>query len=121
MKFTCSAAIEHWSSGCHNRNNIEALSEQLESLQITNEALGSTNNYTDEMSNALAQVNKNVQAGVPKIKMFKQGKKNIANFMIEFEALAMKADIDDLHAIFLLKKNVQADIIKLQPEPSLRS
>ena len=32
--------------------------------------------------------------------------------MIEFEALAMKADTDDLHAIFLLKKNVQHDIIK---------
>jgi len=32
--------------------------------------------------------------------------------MIEFEALAMKADIDELHAIFLLKKNVQQDIIK---------
>jgi len=32
--------------------------------------------------------------------------------MIEFDALAMKADIDKLHAIFLLKKNVQQDIIK---------
>ena len=32
--------------------------------------------------------------------------------MIEFEVLAMKADIDELHAIFLLKKNVQSDIIK---------
>jgi len=32
--------------------------------------------------------------------------------MIEFKALAMKADIDELHAIFLLKKNVQPDIIK---------
>ena len=41
-----------------------------------------------------------------KIEMFKQGKRNMADFMIEFEALAMKADIDELHAIFLLKKNV---------------
>ena len=40
-----------------------------------------------------------------KIEMFKQGKKNIANFITEFEALAMKADTDELHAIFLLKKN----------------
>jgi len=47
-----------------------------------------------------------------KIESFKQGKQNTANFMIEFEALAMKADIDDLHAIFLLKKNIQQDIIK---------
>ena len=41
-----------------------------------------------------------------KIETFKQGKRNIANFIIEFEALAMKADTDELHAIFLLKKNV---------------
>ena len=47
-----------------------------------------------------------------KIKMFKQGKKNIVDFMIEFEALAMKADTDELHTIFLLKKNVRQDIIK---------
>jgi len=32
--------------------------------------------------------------------------------MIEFNTLAMKADTDEPHAIFLLKKNVQQDIIK---------
>ena len=48
-----------------------------------------------------------------KIKTFKQGKWNIADFMIEFDALAIKADIDKLHAIFLLKKNIQQDIIKM--------
>ena len=47
-----------------------------------------------------------------KIKTFQQGKKHIANFMIEFNALAMKIETDDMYAIFLLKKNVQADIIK---------
>jgi len=41
-----------------------------------------------------------------KIETFKQGKRNTADFMIEFKALAMKADTDELHAIFLLKKNV---------------
>ena len=40
-----------------------------------------------------------------KIETFKQEKKNTANFIIEFEALAMKADTDELYAIFLLKKN----------------
>ena len=48
-----------------------------------------------------------------KIEMFKQGKKNTVDFMIEFEALAMKADTDELHAIFLLKKNVRYNIIKI--------
>ena len=47
-----------------------------------------------------------------KIETFKQGKKNTADFIIEFEALAMKADTDELHAIFLLKKNVRHNIIK---------
>ena len=37
---------------------------------------------------------------------FKQGKWNIADFIIEFEALAMKTNIDELHVIFLLKKNI---------------
>ena len=41
-----------------------------------------------------------------KIEMFKQGKRNTADFMIEFKALAMKADTDELHTIFLLKKNI---------------
>ena len=48
-----------------------------------------------------------------KIETFKQGKKNTADFIIEFEALAMKADTDELHTIFLLKKNVRHDIIKM--------
>ena len=47
-----------------------------------------------------------------KIETFKQGKKNTADFMIEFKVLAIKADIDKLYAIFLLKKNIRQDIIK---------
>ena len=47
-----------------------------------------------------------------KIESFKQQKQNTVDFIIEFEALAMKADTDELHAIFLLKKNVWQDIIK---------
>ena len=33
--------------------------------------------------------------------------------MIKFDVLAMKADTDEPYAIFLLKKNVQHDIIKI--------
>ena len=36
----------------------------------------------------------------------------MADFMIEFKALAIKANTDNIYAIFLLKKNVWADIIK---------
>ena len=48
-----------------------------------------------------------------KIETFKQEKRNIVDFIIEFEVLATKADTDELHAIFLLKKNAQQDIIKM--------
>jgi len=47
-----------------------------------------------------------------KIETFQQSKKYIANFMIKFDTLAMKAETNDMHVIFLLKKNVQANIIK---------
>ena len=47
-----------------------------------------------------------------KIKTFKQGKRNTVDFIIEFKALVMKADTDELHAVFLFKKNAQQDIIK---------
>ena len=47
-----------------------------------------------------------------KIETFKQGKQNTVDFIIEFEVLATKMDTDELHAIFLLKKNVRQDIIK---------
>ena len=40
-----------------------------------------------------------------KIETFKQEKQNTADFIIEFKVLATKADTDELHAIFLLKKN----------------
>ena len=40
-----------------------------------------------------------------KIETFKQEKRNTVDFIIEFKALAMKADTDELHTIFLLKKN----------------
>ena len=44
--------------------------------------------------------------------MFQQSKKHIANFIIKFKVLAMKIETNNMHMIFLLKKNIQADIIK---------
>ena len=41
-----------------------------------------------------------------KIETFKQEKKNMMDFIIEFKALAINADTDELYAIFLLKKNI---------------
>ena len=33
--------------------------------------------------------------------------------MIEFKVLAMRAETNDMHIIFLLKKNIRSDIIKI--------
>ena len=48
-----------------------------------------------------------------KIETFKQKKKNTADFMIKFDVLAMKADTNELHTIFLLKENIWQEIIKM--------
>ncbi len=45
------------------------------------------------------------------IEKLRQGNKNTADFLIEFEVLKNRADTDDYHAMFLLKKNVRQDII----------
>jgi len=47
-----------------------------------------------------------------RIETFTQGKKHIVDFLIEFMALASKAQTDDQHAIFLLKNNINREIIR---------
>ena len=75
-----------------------------EETQIQEEFVREIKNmFSDKMKTADAE---------QKIETFKQGKKNIIDFMIEFKALATKTDTDELYAIFLLKKNIQQDIIK---------
>jgi len=69
------------------------------------------NDFVKEIKTMFSDKTKAVNAEW-RIESFKQEKKNTADFMIEFEVLAMKANIDELHVIFLLKKNVQQDIIK---------
>ena len=68
-------------------------------------------NFVKELKTTFSNKSKTADAKW-KIKMFKQGKRNTADFIIEFKSLTMKADTDELHAIFLLKKNIQQDIIK---------
>ena len=39
-----------------------------------------------------------------KIESFKQGKRDTVDFMIKFDTLAIKADMDELHTIFCWKR-----------------
>ena len=68
-------------------------------------------NFVKELKTTFSDKSKAADAEW-KIKTFKQRKRNTVDFIIEFEALAIKADTDELHAIFLLKKNIRHDIIK---------
>ena len=84
--------------------------KKIDELEYTNDTQ-SWKEFVKEIKTAFS--NKSKAADTEwKIEIFKQGKKHIADFMIKFEALAMKVDTDNLHAIFLLKKNVQHNIIK---------
>jgi hypothetical protein len=47
------------------------------------------------------------------IEEFKQGGQHINDFIIKFGVLKEMAKIDDQHAIFLLKRHVKYDIIKV--------
>jgi len=90
-------------AGIYAQKKLDELDEELETQDW--------DNFVKELKTTFSDKSKVADAEW-KIETFKQGKRNTVDFIIEFEALAMKADTDELHAIFLLKKNVQHDIIK---------
>jgi len=90
--------------GIYAQKKLDELDEELETQDW--------DNFVKELKTTFSDKSKAADAKW-KIETFKQGKQNTADFIIEFEALAMKAETDELHAIFLLKKNVRQDIIKM--------
>jgi len=90
-------------AGIYVQQKLDELDKELETQDWDDFVKEIKTTFSDKMKVADAEW---------KIETFKQGKKNTADFIIEFEALAMKADTDELHAIFLLKKNVRHNIIK---------
>ena len=90
-------------AGIYVQRKLDKLDEELETQDWEDFVKEIKTTFSDKKKAANAEW---------KIESFKQGKKNTTDFMIEFDTLAMKADIDKLHAIFLLKKNVQPNIIK---------
>jgi len=83
--------------GIYTQKKLDKLDEELGTQDW--------DNFVKELKTTFSDKSKAADAKW-KIETFKQGKRNMANFIIEFEALAMKADTYELHAIFLLKKNV---------------
>ena len=89
--------------GIYAQRKLNELNKELETQDWDNFVKEIKTTFSDKTKAADAEW---------KIESFKQEKWNTADFMIEFKALAMKMDIDDLYAIFLLKKNIQQNIIK---------
>ena len=96
----------------HLRGGIAGIYAQKKLDELDKElGIQDQNNFVKEIKTTFSNKIKVADAEW-KIKTFKQEKQNTADFMIEFKALAMKVDTDKLHVIFLLKKNVQSDIIR---------
>ena len=97
----------------HLRGGVASIYAQKK-LNELNKELGTQNwdNFMKEIKMAFSNKTKAADAKW-KIESFEQEKRNTADFdfMIEFDALAIKTNIDELYAIFLLKKNVRQDII----------
>jgi len=89
--------------GIYTQKKLDELDEELGTQDW--------DDFVKEIKTTFSDKSKTVDAEW-KIETFKQGKRNTADFIIEFEALAMKAETDELYAVFLLKKNVRQDIIK---------
>ena len=84
-------------AGIYTQKKLDELDEEL-----------GTQNWEDfikEIKTMFSDMMK-VADAEQKIESFKQEKKNTVDFIIEFDALAMKADTDELYTIFLLKKNI---------------
>ena len=90
--------------GIYAQRKLDKLDEELRTQDWEDFVKGIKTTFSDKTKAANAK---------QKIKSFKQGKNNTADFMIEFDILVMKTDTDELHAIFLLEKNVQPNIIKM--------
>ena len=88
--------------GIYAQKKLDELDEELETQDWGNFIKEIKTTFSDKMKVADAKW---------RIEFFKQRKKNMVYFMIEFKVLAIKADMDKLHAIFLhaiflLKKNI---------------
>ena len=78
--------------------------KKIDELEDTNDTQ-SWKEFVKEIKTAFSDKSKAADAKW-KIETFKQGRKHIVDFIIGFKVLVMKAETDDLHTIFLLKKNV---------------
>ena len=98
------ACLREGIAGIYAQKKLNKLDEELETQNWEE--------FIKEIKTIFSNKTKTVDAKW-KIKTFKQEKQNTVDFMIEFNTLAIKTNTDELYTIFLLKKNIQQDIIKM--------
>jgi len=91
------AQLRRGIAGIYAQKNINKLEDE--------EDIQDWEKFVKEIKTAFSDKSKAADAEW-KIEIFQQGKKHIADFMIKFNALAMKAETNYMHAIFLLKKDI---------------
>ena len=91
------ARLREGVAGIYAQQKLDKLDEELGTQDW--------NDFMKELKTTFSDKTKAADAEW-RIETFKQEKKNTVDFIIEFEALAMKVDTDELHAIFPLKKNI---------------
>ena len=91
------ACLREGVAGIYTQRKLDELDKELGTQNWEDFVKEIKTTFSDKMKAADAEW---------KIKSFKQEKKNIVDFMIKFNALAMKVNTDELHTIFLLEKNI---------------
>ena len=84
-------------AGIYIQKKLDELDKELE--------IQDQNDFVKEIKTTFSDKTKAADTE-QKIKIFKQEKQNTVDFMIKFKTLAMETDTNELHVIFLLKKNI---------------
>jgi hypothetical protein len=86
--------------------------QKWENTLINNDDTGNWDKFKSELTSSFSLRDTTKIARI-QIEEFKQGNQHINNFIIKFGVLRETSKIDKTHAIFLSKRHVKSDIIKI--------
>jgi hypothetical protein len=86
--------------------------QKWENLMIHNDDMANWDKFKSEIEHSFS-LGDTTEIAQIQIEDFKQGNQHINDFIIRFGVLRDTSKIDETHAIFLLKRHVKSDIIKI--------
>jgi hypothetical protein len=86
--------------------------QKWENTLINNDDTANWDKFKSELTSSFS-LGDTTEIAQIQIEEFKQGNQHINNFIIKFGVLRETSKIDKTHAIFLLKRHVKSDIIKI--------